>query len=96
MTGCIIFSSGAGWGLVPPLVFKTSAASEGAGWVRFPHGPASLASGPRRPLRKSCDLPRIALEAKGLLTEKGNPPCGERKATGREASRVACLEIGAP
>ncbi len=31
---------GAGWGLVSPLVFKTSAASQGAGWVRFPHGPA--------------------------------------------------------
>ncbi len=27
------------------------------------------------------------------MTEKGNPPCGERKATGREASRVACLEV---
>lgn len=48
----------------------------------------------KKSLRKMEKLPRIRPEAIGRTTEKGNPPCGERKATGREASRVACLEIG--
>lgn len=34
---------GRAWGLVAPLDFKSSTASdEGAGWVRFPHPPATV------------------------------------------------------
>jgi hypothetical protein len=43
-------------------------------------------------LRKSHKMPKIKNTSRESKAEKGNPWYRERKATGREDSRVACLD----